>query len=95
MNIPKDAEKFEYEIPSGECRLALVTYADDEDSYGEAFQYMEIWQITAYDEAGEPYIVALTDQEEQWADLAFDPPKAPTRRDVMVERRANAEGVDL
>jgi hypothetical protein len=95
MKIPRDAEEFEYETPSGENRLALVTYADDEDAYGESFTYIEIWQITAYDEAGEPYIVALTDQEEQWADDAYNPPKAPTRREWLTACRAELQGVDL
>lgn len=95
MNIPNDAEQFEYDTPSGECRTALVTYADDEDSYGEPYQYVEVWQVTAFDEDGEPYILPVTSQEEEWANEALNPPKRVTRRDVMVERRANAKGVDL
>jgi hypothetical protein len=96
MDIPYDAEKFEYDTPAGECRLALVTYGDDEDSYGEPYQYVEVWQVTAYDEDGNSYILPeVTSQEEEWANEALNPPKRVTRRDVMVERRANFEGIDL
>ena len=95
MKIPRDAEVFAYETPSGECREALVTYDSDQDDWGQWCQFMEVWQITAYNEQGEPYIVVQTDEEQQWAEDAYNPPKRPCSRERAAERHAIAQGVDL